>query len=173
MLAIVERSRASSQESAWPGGQPSGIGPEHLAKLERWVRAPTTSQRVVTRSLIALLAACGHPVSHIAAELGVTRRTVALWRRRFATGGPEALLADAPGRGRKKGRNHLLVSRVLAASREAPPAGTMRWTVRTLARHVGVSHATVHRVWSEHGLGRTVPPAEIAIPETLREEDCA
>ena len=173
MLAIVERTRVSSHESAWPAAMPAPrTDPEHLAKLERWVRAPTTSQRVVTRSLIALLASAGHPVAHIAAELGVTRRTVSLWRRRFAAGGPDALLADAPGRGRKKGRNPASVSRILAASRETPPGGAARWTVRSLARHVGVSHATVHRVWSEHGLGN-VHEAAPAIPETPREEDCA
>ena len=38
----------------------------------------------------------------IAARVGVSRPTVHLWIRRFAAGGPDALLHDAPGRGRPR-----------------------------------------------------------------------
>jgi transposase len=70
------------------------------AQLERWVRSATTPQRVVRRSRIALLAMdrISHP--EIAARVGVSRPTVALWIARFDSGGPDALLHDAPGRGR-------------------------------------------------------------------------
>jgi len=68
------------------------------ALLERWVRAGTTSQRVARRSRIVLLALDG--VDDIASRVGVTPRTVQLWITRFQLGGAEALLHDAPGRGR-------------------------------------------------------------------------
>jgi len=68
------------------------------ALLERWVRAGTTSQRVARRSRIVLLALDG--VDDIAERVGVSPRTVRLWVGRFQTGGAEALLRDAPGRGR-------------------------------------------------------------------------
>jgi transposase len=68
------------------------------ALLERWVRAGTTSQRVARRSRIVLLALDG--ADDIAARVGVSPRTVRLWIRRFNLGGAEALLRDAPGRGR-------------------------------------------------------------------------
>lgn len=135
-----------------PDGAGRGYGPSDLTRLRRWVRSPTTSQRVVTRSLIVLLGAAGHNATRIAAELGITRRTVALWQQRYRQGGPESLLHDAPGRGRKKGRDHVTVARILEATRLTPPPAHSRWTVRSLARHLGVSHATVHRVWREHGL---------------------
>ena len=32
-----------------------------------------------------------------------------------------------------------------------PPPGTSRWTSRALARHLGVSHSTVLRVWRDAG----------------------
>lgn len=120
-------------------------------QLVRWVRATTTPQRVVTRSVVVLLAGRGWGDARIASELGVTRRTVALWRTRFARGGSGALLVDAPGRGRKPGRDREAVARIEAMSRQRPPEGS-RWTVRSLARAVGVSHATVQRVWREHRL---------------------
>lgn len=169
MLAIVERHSALSHESTAGAGHHAEfplIEGADAATLMRWVRSPTTTQRVVTRSLIVLLSAAGHTGATIAHELGVTRRTVTLWQRRFRDGGAGVLLVDAPGRGRKKGRDPVTVDRIVRATAEAPPPGLARWTVRALARHLGVSHATVHRVWTEHGLGRTVRSAAIAIAET-------
>jgi transposase len=119
-------------------------------ELVRWTRASTTPQRVVTRSTIVLLAAAGWPDARIAAQLGVTRRTVSLWRLRFAETGSRGILTDAPGRGRKPGRDAALIERVLAMTAQ-PPVEGQRWTVRSLARAAGVSHATVQRIWKEHG----------------------
>ena len=73
---------------------------EQRAALDRWVRSGMTPQRLVFRSRIVLLAAEGIPSKHIAATLDTSQDTVRLWRRRFAAGGPEALVNDAPGRGR-------------------------------------------------------------------------
>ena len=43
----------------------------------------------------------GIPPDEIAARVGVSRPTVSLWIERFAREGPDALLRDAPGRGRR------------------------------------------------------------------------
>jgi transposase len=69
-------------------------------RLEKWVRASTTPQRVVRRSRIVLLWLDGMRATDISTRVGVSRPTVHLWVRRFASAGPEALLHDAPGRGR-------------------------------------------------------------------------
>jgi DNA-binding MurR/RpiR family transcriptional regulator len=37
----------------------------------------------------------------------------------------------------------------IAAAMANPPAGQERWTARSLAKHVGVSHSTVLRVWRD------------------------
>jgi len=65
---------------------------------------PTAPQRLVLRSRIVLLLADGCPAREVARRLGVSRPTVALWRRRYAEEGPEALTHDRPGRGRKPSR---------------------------------------------------------------------
>ena len=70
--------------------------------LERWVRAPTTSQRVVLRSRIVMLLADGMSGRSAARALKVSHHTVSLWRRRFLEGGCESLTRDKPGRGRKR-----------------------------------------------------------------------
>jgi transposase len=70
-------------------------------RLERWIRGATTPQRVVRRSRIALLSMDGLGHDEIAARLGVSRATARLWTERFRGGGADALLRDAPGRGRR------------------------------------------------------------------------
>ena len=111
--------------------------------LVTWLRAGTTPQRVVRRTRIVLLSADGCSGREIARRLGVSTHTVALWRRRYLSGGPPALLRDAPGRGRKATVIHAAVAqvRVLLASE---PTGR-RWSVRTLASEMGISRASVHR----------------------------
>jgi transposase len=43
----------------------------------------------------------GLTTDEIAARMGVSRATVILWNERFKREGPEVLLHDAPGRGRR------------------------------------------------------------------------
>lgn len=117
-------------------------------ELLRRLQSSATNDRVAVRTALVLLASVGWSDSRIAAALGVTRRTVALWRSRYIKGGCAALLVDAPGRGRKPGRNREIIEKIRAKTSERPIQGE-RWTVRSLARAVGVSHATVHRVCRE------------------------
>jgi len=121
---------------------------ETATLLQHWVRAASTQQRLVRRSRIVLLLASGLSQAAAAQELGVSRRTVALWKQRFLEGGPAALRHDRPGRGRPKGRRPGAVTSIMAAM-TAPPDGHDRWTARALAKQVGVSHSTVLRVWRD------------------------
>jgi transposase len=119
------------------------------ARLRLWVRASSSEQRLVRRSRIVLLLASGLSKSEAAAQLSVSRRTVAMWERRFLEGGIEALRYDRPGRGRPKGRSKRAVASIAAAMASPPPPGIARWSARALAKHVGVSHSTVLRVWRD------------------------
>ena len=73
-------------------------------RLESWVRAPTTSQRLVLRSRIVLLLSDGLSARAVAQALDISRHTVDLWRNRFREGGCLALMQDKAGRGRKPSR---------------------------------------------------------------------
>ena len=134
-----------------PSSRPFAVDFEDREALTRWMTAPATTERVAVRSVVVLLADAGWTNARIAIAVGVTRRTVALWKVRYRHGGVAAILTDAPGRGRKPGRDATAVARILAATTDEPPPGN-RWTVRSLARAIGVSHATVQRVWREHGV---------------------
>ena len=118
------------------------------AQLQLWVTTPSTPARLVRRCRIVLLLANGMSKTETAVRLDVNRRTVAVWEQRFLDGGADALRRDRPGRGRPKGRSKTALASIAAAMAH-PPAGQERWTARSLARHVGVSHSTVLRVWRE------------------------
>jgi homeodomain-containing protein len=73
---------------------------------------------------------------------------VAKWRRRYIRGGIGAL-QDQPRSGRK-GSLSTEVLRQIVDQATRPPQGRARWTCRSMALELGVSKATVQRVWSEN-----------------------
>lgn len=120
------------------------------AALRHWLRSPTTPQRLVLRAKIVLAAAEGHRNVEIATRCGCSRQTVGLWRTRFAEQGLEGL-RDAPGRGRPPEITDAKRAEIVARTLQPPPAET-HWSARRLAKEVGVSHMSVHRVWKAHRL---------------------
>ena len=115
------------------------LSAEKRALLERWLRSRTSSQRLVLRSQIVLLAAQGLSDRTIAQQLDVSRQTIRLWKRRFVSHGPHALPHDAPGRGRKPTLSQNAVAVALARLRSSRPS------IRQLAEELGVSRSAVHR----------------------------
>ncbi len=130
------------------------VSPTDHALLDRWVRSGSSQLRLVRRSRIVLLLADGFSQSEVADALGVGRRTVARWERRFREGGPEVLRRDRPGRGRPKGRRAELVARVLHVTQELRTDG-FSLSARTVAALVGISHSTVLRVWRDASISAT------------------
>ena len=121
-------------------------------QLQKQARGRKTPARVVLRSRIVLLAAEGMENKQIAVELGVTPRMVALWRGRFLDSGCEALLKDAPRPGRKPKIDQKSVAELIARTTQTQPATATQWSTRLMAREVGISKATVSRIWRAHGL---------------------
>ncbi|MCA1569654.1 MAG: IS630 family transposase [Chloroflexi bacterium] len=121
------------------------------AALASIVRARTSQQRAVTRARIVLRAADGVANERIADELGVALMTVKLWRRRYANAGL-AGLDDAARPGRPARYSRADRERVIALTLSAPPVGTTHWSARRLAAQLGMSEATVWRIWQSAGL---------------------
>lgn len=124
--------------------------PQHR-ELQRLVGAPTTPQRVVSRARIVLARAAGRTQLATAAELGVSRPAVIRWERRFAALGVDGLLKDAPGRGRKSSIPVGKKDKLITQATQPPPHRT-RWSVRSMARQVGVSPASVQRIWAANAI---------------------
>src|SRR5260370_36893062 len=70
-------------------------------EINRWLCAHGTPQQVALRGRIVLAAAQGQSDSTVARDLEINRKTVMLWRARFAQECIDSLWEVAPGRGRK------------------------------------------------------------------------
>ena len=121
--------------------------------LRRWARGRRTPARLVRRAKIVLRAADGWLNQAIAVELGVQEKTVGLWRRRFAEYGTAGIEKDAGGRGRPATVQHSAVeAAVVRKTTQEPPRTATHWSTRTLAADLGISPASVQRIWQRHGL---------------------
>src|SRR6266446_921380 len=74
------------------------LTPEERRLLQAWQRATTISAGRARRGRILLLVADGVPIAHVATTVGINRRFVYKWVRRFLDKGIEGL-TDKPGRG--------------------------------------------------------------------------
>ncbi len=118
--------------------------------LEKWSRGGSTPYRLVLRSRIILLAARGHSNRGIAHRLGINPITVARWRSRFLVLGIEGIRHEAPRLGSPPRVSEELVRAILDKTLFERPSHSSRWSTRSLARAVGVSHSTVRRIWKAH-----------------------
>jgi len=101
---------------------------------------------------IVLAAAEGESDVAIAEQLSVNRKTVMLWRQRFAGQRLEGLWEVAPGRGRKPAYDMDKVAAIVDATLQSKPEGMTHWSCRTLAATQGVSKSTINNIWQAHNL---------------------
>ena len=120
--------------------------------LEAWTRRRKTAQSLALRSRIVLACADGASNHAVAAELGISRDTVAKWRSRFLASRLEGL-TDEPRPGRPRTVSDEKVEQVVTAALEQPPpGGDTHWSTRSMAKTAGVSQSTVSRIWRTFGL---------------------
>lgn len=136
----------------WTSAHALSLTKAQRADLEALVRSGRTPQRVAARAMIVLAAGKGQPVNAIAKEFAVSRPTVYLWRDRFQQAGVLGLMKDAPRPGRKRALSPDKVHAIVDATLRTTPPDATHWSVRTMAKAQGVSHAMVHRIWRAHGL---------------------
>jgi len=129
--------------------QPIVLNEETRRKLEQQSRGRSTQARVVLRSRIVLLAAEGLQNKQIAAALNVAPRMAALWRGRFIEQGVEGLLKDAPRPGRTPSISR---TSLIEKTTQSTPATATQWSTRSMAREMGISKASVSRIWRASGL---------------------
>ena len=124
------------------------LSPEEKSKLTLRLRSQTTPQRDVLRARIILMSGEGKRNCEIQDELGISKPVVIKWRGRFAARRMEGLV-DESGRGRKRKYDAEIRHRIAATACSTPPesVGT-QWSVRTLAKHLGVTPDIVHDVLS-------------------------
>jgi transposase len=121
-------------------------------KLEQQARGRSIPARVVVRSRIVLMAADGLQNKQIAEDLKVAPRMAALWRGRFIAQGIEGLVKDAPRPGRTPSISSEATASLIAKTTQTTPANATHWSTRTMAREMGISKASVSRIWRANGL---------------------
>jgi len=121
---------------------------EQRTELKRKVRSPKTSKRDHLRAMIILLRAENKSTKDVAEQLGVSMATVSKWTSRFNKDGLPALM-DKKGRGRKYSIPPEVVEKVIIEATR-PPKGKNRWSIRSMAREVGISRSTVQRIWNHN-----------------------
>src|ERR1700693_4237811 len=113
--------------------------------LEQRAHRRRVEAGVAQRARIVLAAVAGETNEAIATREGVDRRTVGLWRQRFAqqrlTG-----LEDRPRTGRPRIYGDADRLRVVEKACSQEPEAESHWSVRTLAEATGVGRETVHRL---------------------------
>lgn len=125
---------------------------EERKTLESWARGRSLPARSVLRAKIILAAADGRMNQDIAAELGTLPKTVSLWRTRFVVDRIAGIEKDAPRAGRAPSIPTETIEAILHKTTQEKPTGATHWSTRTLAKVIGVSKATVQRVWAANGL---------------------
>lgn len=131
-------------------------------RLTDLARRPSVPSGLAKRARMLLLAAEGMPNAQIARELGISRPTVIGWRDRYSRGGIKAL-EDEPRSGRppRIDEADIVVASLASDGRPPPRLGATQWSARLLAAELGISFASVARVWRRWG----IRPAQI---ETFR-----
>ncbi|MBC8489579.1 MAG: IS630 family transposase [Bacteroidetes bacterium] len=119
-------------------------------QLQRWQRNHTTEQRLAFRASIILLLYEGKSVDEVAGRCNTSRQSVWKWKRRFLKDGVEGLY-DSPRFGRPRKYDEEKEKEIVSKTLKQPEVQT-HWSARRLAREVGVSHMTVHRVWKRYDL---------------------
>jgi len=128
------------------------LNPDQRAALQQQARSRSLPARVVERARIVLLAAQGQQDKQIAAAMKTTPKKVSRWRSRFLTLGMAGLERDAPRPGRTPKISASFIRRVVNLTTRHKPPNATHWSTRSMATAVGISEASVRRIWRSHGL---------------------
>src|ERR1041385_966668 len=128
------------------------LSDELRVRLNSFSRSRSLPFRLIQRAQIVLLAAEGRQDQDIAEQLDITRQTAGRWRKRFLRQGLPGIQKDAPRPGRKKKMSVSKTQMIVRKTTQERPDNATHWSTRTMAAAVGVSPATISRLWKAHGL---------------------
>lgn len=127
------------------------VAPSERQALERWTRRPKTAQALALRARIILLGAKGLTNRSVAESLHVSQQMACKWRQRFMERRLDGLL-DEPRPGTPRRVPDEEVERVIVRTLESTPADATHWSVRSMAKAVGMKPTTIHRIWRAFAL---------------------
>jgi transposase len=124
---------------------------EEREDLTRWSRSRTLPAGDVFKANLILALADGKSYSTVEAELKTSRPTIARWKARFEEKRVEGLEGQYKGSRARKAKP-AMQARVFKKTQQKPDDGSTQWSCRKMAAALGLSAATVYRIWSKTGL---------------------
>lgn len=104
------------------------------------------------RAKVILDAAKGLSHAEISRRIGISRNSVMLIRKRFATSGLESVLSDLQRSGRPKMIARKTVEKLTETVMASPPKNATHWTSRALATKFRIGRSSVQRILLAHDL---------------------
>jgi len=121
-------------------------------RLEAIISHPSSPQRHVWRCRIVVLSAEGLGTHAIMAATEKAKNTVWRWQDRFMHEGVDGLLREKsrpPGTPKTPEDK---AAEIIRLTRESPPHEATHWTLRAMAKTMGLAASTVRKIWQAHGL---------------------
>ncbi len=131
--------------------KPLVLRDEDRSQLKTIASSRNMPHSLVVRARLVLMAADGVSNTVIAQKLGLSRLSVGLWRRRYIAHGIQGL-NDELRPGRPRTISDEKVASLVYKTLHTKPKDSTHWSVRSMARQMGVSAPTVNRVWRAFGL---------------------
>ena len=125
---------------------------EERERLERIQTDPHSILKHVRRATIILHLGDGLSLSQTMRATGMSKPTVWRWWDRFLEEGVDGLLHDIP---RRRGRKPILEEKVrelIELAMSPPPEHSSHWTLRALAKKLGIAVSTVFSILKRNGL---------------------
>ena len=128
------------------------LSDEDRERLERIKSDPHSILKHVRRATIILHLGDGLTLSQTMRATGMSKPTVWRWWDRFLVEGVDGLLYDIPRRRGRKPISEDKVSELIELAMSPPPEHCSHWTLRALARKLGIAVSTVFFILKRHGL---------------------
>ena len=128
------------------------VSPADQDHLRRLMAARNSPRKVVWRADIVLATASGLGTMAIMRRTGKSKPCVWRWQERYLEAGIEGLLRDKTRPSRKPPLSAEITLKVLTKTVNEAPANATHWSVRSMAKAVGISHTSVQRIWAQAGL---------------------
>jgi len=131
---------------------PIELQPQEQEELRQMSLSRSLPAGDVMRARMILMLAEGRSYVEIQSILQTTAPTISRWKKRFLNERVKGLVEIRHPGQKPSVITPALQARVLNATRRKPKDGSTHWTVRKLARELGLSKDTVHRVWVKAGI---------------------
>ena len=125
---------------------------EDRRRLEAILGDRNRPQKHVARAKVILATGDGCGTTEIISRSGLSKPVVWRWQERFMREGVDGLVRDKTRKPGKAPTPAATVQRVVDLTTSDPPGETTHWTVRMMAKTVGIGASTVQRIWKAHGL---------------------